>query len=238
MTKSIFGWPLVIIRLILAVTWFFIASIISLIVCIFRPFNVKNGYFFGYLCNPVMLWILGIKFIRPQIPYSTQDSYVFIANHQSVVDLFIFPLILPINTISIGKKSIRFVPIFGWVYWLSDHIFIDRANKTKAVKAMDEAGELIRKKKLSVIVFPEGTRVRSGSLGPFKKGAFHLASQCNFPLVPILATPYRNVLDYGRWNTGTIRVKYLDPIHPPFPPLDTLVENTHTLFLSELKDFH
>lgn len=232
---SIWGWPLCLLRIYLTACWFFVGSLIPLIVAIFRPFNVKNGYLYAAVCNRPILRILGIKLvIEGQIP-SDKESIVFIGNHQSIVDLFVFPLCLPHNAISIGKKSIRWVPIFGWVFWLSNHIFIDRKNKVRAVQAMDEAARRLRSQKLSVMVFPEGTRSLTGKLGKFKKGAFHLAEQGPFPIVPMIASRYSNVLNLGRMNAGTIVVRILPRISPPFQPMEKLMDQCFELFEQNLQ---
>ena len=63
-------------------------------------------------------------------------------------------------------------------------IFVDRSNKEKAIKSMNEAGEAINRGR-NIVTFPEGTRSKDGNIGTFKKGTFHIASQSNIPILPI-----------------------------------------------------
>jgi lysophosphatidate acyltransferase len=84
------------------------------------------------------------------------------------------------------------------------------------MKAFEGAARAMREKQQSVVIFPEGTRSYSAEpmLLPFKKGAFHLAVQAGVPIVPIVAENYSRVLNVKarRFDSGTIRVKVLDPI--------------------------
>ena len=74
---------------------------------------------------------------------------------------------------SIGKKSILWMPLFGQIYWLSGNILIDRANRARAFETLAQTAVKIKEKCLSIWIFPEGTRSRGRGLLPFKAGAFH-----------------------------------------------------------------
>src|SRR5438067_1585837 len=110
-------------RASLTAIWFFSGSFILFVLSLFRPFNPANGTLFGRLVSPVVLKILNLKVtIRHGERLKGSQPCIFISNHQSVVDLFVFSYILPSKTITIGKKSIRWVPLFGWLYWLAGHV--------------------------------------------------------------------------------------------------------------------
>lgn len=76
--------------------------------------------------------------------------------------------------------------------WLSNTVFLDRRNRTNAVQAFAKAADDMKSKKVSIFVFPEGTRTNSSEVGmlPFKKGAFHVAVQGQFPIVPMVCENY------------------------------------------------
>lgn len=137
---------------------------------------------------------------------------VMIANHQNNLDLFVFGSIVPKRTVTIGKKSLRYLPIFGQVYWLAGNILIDRKKSRQSINAMSETAEALRHKQTSIWVFPEGTRNYGKDLLPFKKGAFHIAKQAQAPIIPICASSYGRHVDLNKWRAGTILVRVLAPV--------------------------
>lgn len=94
---------------------------------------------------------------------------------------------------------------------LSGTVFIDRGNRADALKAFEGAAEEMRREKQNVFIFPEGTRsyANGPELGPFKKGAFHLAVQAGVEIVPVVAANYAGVLNVGkrRFRAGRIPVQ-------------------------------
>ncbi len=137
---------------------------------------------------------------------------VFISNHQHNLDIFPGAMALPERTVSIGKKSIIFIPFFGLYYWLSGNILIDRANKRRAFETMDTAAKTIKEKNISVWIMPEGTRSKGRGLLPFKKGPFVTAIKAGVPIVPIAWSNYVKQINLNRWHAGTIIMQVLDPI--------------------------
>jgi 1-acyl-sn-glycerol-3-phosphate acyltransferase len=124
---------------------------------------------------------------------------VFIANHQSHLDPPLIISTLPSCPVFLAKRELAFVPFLGWVIWLAGFIFVDRADRHRAVASMEDAAERIRAGQ-SVVVFPEGTRGRDGRLQPFKKGSFTLAHRAGVPLVPLAIHGGAGVLPRGDWR--------------------------------------
>ena len=112
------------------------------------------------------------------------QTYVFMANHLSAVDIWALYVALPVRVRMIAKKQLAGIPLFGWAMAAGRFIFVDRGNAIAARRSIDEAGRRIRGGD-SVLIFPEGTRSRDGRLGPFKKGGFHLAIDSGVPVVPV-----------------------------------------------------
>ncbi|KAL2441212.1 putative acyltransferase [Exophiala dermatitidis] len=141
---------------------------------------------------------------------------VIIANHQTELDVLLLGWIWPKHCSITAKKSLRNVPFLGWFMTLAGAVWINRVDRSEALKAFESAAKAMREKQQSVVIFPEGTRSYSTQpmLLPFKKGAFHLAVQAGVPIVPVVAENYSHVLNVKarRFNSGTIRVKVLDPI--------------------------
>uniref|UniRef100_A0A915LLB0 1-acyl-sn-glycerol-3-phosphate acyltransferase n=1 Tax=Meloidogyne javanica TaxID=6303 RepID=A0A915LLB0_MELJA len=115
---------------------------------------------------------------------------VLISNHQSSLDLFTLSKMWPSKTTIMMKSSLKYVPIFNIGAIMSNSIFVDRNNKNNAKEALNDAITKMKDKKLKVWVFPEGTRHHQHGLLPFKKGAFNIAVQAQFPIIPIVISDY------------------------------------------------
>ena len=140
---------------------------------------------------------------------------VYVANHQSFYDVPLLAELYPPGTVIIGKKELRSIPFFGWLYVVTGNILIDRKNNASAVGRLREAEEAIRRRGVSVWVFPEGTRgTVPGKLLPFKKGAFYMAAATGVPIVPIVVAPIAPVFDPGRRHIqpATVEIRILEPI--------------------------
>lgn len=111
---------------------------------------------------------------------------IFVFNHQSKADVMILAKLIRKDMGGVGKKEIRDTPIIGKLMELAGTVFIDRANAKSAIKAMEPLIEAIEVDRKSIVISPEGTRTLSPKLGPFKKGAFHMAMQAGVPIVPVV----------------------------------------------------
>jgi 1-acyl-sn-glycerol-3-phosphate acyltransferase len=141
------------------------------------------------------------------------QSYVYIANHQNSFDLFTVSHGARKGVVTVGKKSLKWIPIFGLIYWLSGNIMIDRKNSGKARDTLSLTGEKMVERNLSVWMFPEGTRSRGRGLLPFKTGAFRLALSQNKDIVPVICSETNNgKIKLNRWNNGVVIIESLDPV--------------------------
>ena len=189
----------------------------SCFICfIFMPiiyFHPRKIYIMSRLLGVPVLKILGIKInLEGRENIKTHHPCIYLGNHQSVLDIFICSSIWPYRTVSLGKRSLVWIPFFGQLYWMAGNILIVREKRKKAFEALAKAAEKILKKNVSVWIFPEGTRSRGRGLLPFKKGAFHTAIQIQRPLVPIVVADYQNCLDFSRIQAGTVTIRFLPPI--------------------------
>jgi len=154
------------------------------------------------------------------------QSYVFMSNHQSVLDIGALVGTLPVSWRFVAKRELTWVPFFGWALGLSDQIVIDRGDRAKSVQSLSRAAERVRRG-VNVIVFPEGTRSPTGRMREFKSGGFHLAIEAQVPILPITVSgsfhliPKRSL----RVHSGTIKVAYGAPI----PTRGLRVEDRHAL---------
>ncbi|APE06867.1 1-acyl-sn-glycerol-3-phosphate acyltransferase [Alteromonas sp. MB-3u-76] len=190
---------------------FLVINVILLFVFILRPFHKDNVQAAGALYSQ-MAKIVGLKVIVRRDPaVKLNEPYVFIANHQNSFDIMtICKAALP-GVVTIGKKSLKWIPIFGQIYWLSGNIMIDRNNSGKARNTLDIAANRIAKKKTSVWLFPEGTRSNGRGILPFKQGAFRLAKTTNEPVVMVTASNLHKKVRWNKWDNGVVLIDISAP---------------------------
>lgn len=112
------------------------------------------------------------------------QSYVFVANHQSFLDVFAVYGWLPNNFKWLMKKELRKIPFVGTACAVAGHIFVDRSNPRAAMESLTYIKAQLHDG-ISTVIFPEGTRTKTGEMGRFKQGAFKIAMDMNLPVVPI-----------------------------------------------------
>lgn len=201
------------VRAILVISYFFLAALLGILVCLLRPFNPDNTRICGRLFSVVGLKLLGLKVhVAGQQYLDAMPPSIVIANHQDNLDLFIHGGLIPKRCVSVGKKSLRYLPLFGQVYWLAGNIMIDRKKSKASIEAMTETTEALKHKQTSIWVFPEGTRNRGNNLLPFKKGAFHMAKQADAPIIPICTSAYPKHIKLNKWHAGDIYIQILPPV--------------------------
>ncbi|MBD1574475.1 1-acylglycerol-3-phosphate O-acyltransferase [Vibrio sp. S17_S38] len=179
--------------------------------CLLSPRNPRHVYTFGRMFAR-MSKVFGIT-LELRVPENANErgQHIYLGNHQNNWDLFTISAALTPNAVTVGKKSLVWLPLFGQLYWLTGNILIDRANRTKAAGTIGQIAEQIKKNKVSVWMFPEGTRSRGRGLLPFKTGAFHAAIAAQVPIVPIICSSTDKV-KLNRWNNGHVIVEMLPPI--------------------------
>ncbi len=109
--------------------------------------------------------------------------YVVVANHVSIADPFLLSS-LPWDMQWVGKEEVFRMPVLGWLFRLAGDIPVKRGSG-ESVRAMFDACRHALKGGLSVMLFPEGTRSRDGTMRVFKDGAFQLAVELGVPVLPI-----------------------------------------------------
>jgi HAD superfamily hydrolase (TIGR01490 family) len=147
---------------------------------------------------------------------------VFLFNHQSQLDVLILAKLLRGGFTGVAKKELANTPGFGLAFRLADVAFVDRGNSTQARKALEPAVKRL-KEGISLVIAPEGTRSATPALGPFKKGAFHVAMQAGVPIVPIVIRNAGELM----WRNATIvragRVQIA--VLPPIPTAGWTLED-------------
>lgn len=150
----------------------------------------------------------GLENIRPG------QSYVFVSNHQSLFDVWVIYGWLPVVFKWIMKKELRKVPFVGTGCAAAGHIFIDRSHPKAAVESLERAKKILVNG-VSLVIFPEGTRSKTGEVQAFKRGAFQIAFDMNLPVVPISLSGCNNLMPKGGWlfhPFTKIKMKVGEPI--------------------------
>ncbi|MBW8189714.1 1-acylglycerol-3-phosphate O-acyltransferase [Neiella marina] len=202
---------LYLIRVVLSVGLLLVAALPLLLLCLARPFHRNAVY---WVSRPFM-WLSPLLGFRIKLSGKQHlddlGPCVLVCNHQSTLDLVVCPAPMPRNTVTIGKKSLVWLPVFGLFYWLSGNILIDRKHSGRANDTLRQAANEMASKQLSVWMFPEGTRSYGRGLLPFKTGAFRLAKLAKVPIVPVCVADTAALVKLGRFNNGQVPVKILPP---------------------------
>jgi 1-acyl-sn-glycerol-3-phosphate acyltransferase len=172
-------------RSLVMVLWTILWTAISAVVLIID----LSGRLFMYLARvgwaPNVLSLGGVRAVRlcaEGIDWSR--PYVVVANHESQIDIPLLFAFLPMPIRFLAKRSLFFIPVFGWCLWGARFIPVDRASSRKARQSIDLAAKKIRRGP-SLVVFPEGTRTPDGELQAFKSGAFVMALRAGVPVLPV-----------------------------------------------------
>ncbi|MDH1261395.1 1-acylglycerol-3-phosphate O-acyltransferase [Pseudomonas sp. GD03944] len=204
---------LFLLRMLAMAVHFVIAGTLGLLLGLCRPFNPDNSRLCARLYSLPGLWLLRLNLktdVKPLLEH--ERSCVIVANHQSNYDLYVLGRVVPHRTVSIGKKSLKWVPFFGQLYWLAGNVLIDRGNAKRAKQSMLTTTDTLRNKDTSIWVFPEGTRNPSDELLPFKKGAFQMAIAAGVPIIPVCVSNYTRRIRLNRWNSGNVMIRSLPAI--------------------------
>lgn len=146
--------------------------------------------------------------------YNPDEPTVFVANHESFLDVVLI-YHLPWKMKWVVKQDMAYIPVMGWMVWLTGQLTIDRKSKT-ALKRLSNLIEPL-KNKIPVMIFPEGTRSKDGKLKPFKNGAFLIAKEYGFKLQPMVITGGYKAMPPGMRAlnpNANFKLRVLDTIDP------------------------
>lgn len=151
--------------------------------------------------------------VEGAIPTRASMPFVAVCNHESLADILLVGC-LPFDMKWLSKAEIGRIPFIGWMMRLAGDILVERSDRRSRGASYDRMLEWIGRG-ASIMIFPEGTRSRTGELLPFRSGAFRLAIESQRPLQPIAVSGTRRAIRadsllFGRART-TVRIL------PPVP---------------------
>ncbi len=202
-------------------TVFFLIPAISVYTIVLGTLSLGSSLFessghFAHWCARAWSWLIlrttGVEVTVEGLEQLTPgQTYVFVANHQSIYDIPILFWSLPFQLRIIAKESLGSFPFLGWHLRRTGHMLVDR-------RRPDRSGVIGWAKRLtanglSLIVFPEGTRSQDGRVARFKGGSFLVALQAGLPVVPISVVGSRHIMLKGRLATYPGKVTLI--VHPP-----------------------
>ncbi|ORX50138.1 1-acylglycerol-3-phosphate O [Hesseltinella vesiculosa] len=198
-----------------------------------RGYYYLGGFFTGLTCT-----VKGEENIM-------STPAVYVCNHQSSLDVMLMGKVYPKNTAVVAKKELKYYPFLGWFMMLNNSVFLDRKNRQNAVNSAKQAADDIRKKNISIWLFPEGTRGHSSTVDllPFKKGAFHMAVQARVPIVPVVIANYSQLYSTKdkRFLSGNVKIEVLPPVmtadlDDSSATIDKLTNQVRDAMLTSLKE--
>jgi 1-acyl-sn-glycerol-3-phosphate acyltransferase len=119
------------------------------------------------------------------LPQGDEEGAVLLCKHQSTMETFLLPCIMPHPLAYVFKRELLYVPFFGWAMARMDMIHIDRSKRSEAFNKVVAQGKRLMGRGVWVIMFPEGTRIPRGQKGTYKTGGTRLACETGKPVVPI-----------------------------------------------------
>jgi 1-acyl-sn-glycerol-3-phosphate acyltransferase len=203
-------WPATVLTVIVG---FVYVSLVWLVTAPFDPGRYAAGRAFRHLAI-VATWLNpywsfetgGIRLRDPRRPY------VAVSNHESYADIFLISH-LPWEMKWMSKDTIFKIPVMGWMMSMAGDIRLTRGSRDSAANAIRQCRDRLAKK-VSVMIFPEGTRSRTAELLPFKDGAFRLAIEAGVPILPIAVAGTRHAMAKGsfQFRRAHARCVVLEPI--------------------------
>lgn len=229
-------------KIFLIVLHTFICSVFALIFIFidrsFTLYHLLSKVFSGgiLLISGVRVKTIGIENI------DSKATYVFASNHSSQLDITALQWGVPNRLSMIFKKELAKIPFFGWQLALGPYVIIDRKDPQAAMKSLVDAKKVMDKWKISILVFPEGTRSKTGEVQSFKRGGFYLAARSGYPIVPITINGTAKIMPKGSFKLkrGTIYLHFDKPI--PTANIKTkqdeleLMEKVRNIIIENKKD--
>jgi 1-acyl-sn-glycerol-3-phosphate acyltransferase len=207
---SLWAWLVLVLCILI---WFPVMVVLLLVT---GPFD-RGRYIVGYVfrrIGPAMatlnpLWRFRYSGTMPQNP---RHPYVVVSNHESFADILLISH-LPWEMKWLSKAELFRIPIMGWMMWLAGDIPVKRGFGPSAVEAMERCRKALRQR-VSVMIFPEGTRSKTTELLPFKDGAFRLAIEAGVPILPLALSGTGTALPKHGWRFGrsAAHLRVLEPV--------------------------
>jgi 1-acyl-sn-glycerol-3-phosphate acyltransferase len=170
------------------------------------------------------------------LPRGTTSPAVLLVKHQSTLETFLMPVLMPHPLAYVFKKELLHVPFFGWAMGRLDMVHIDRSQRAQAFNKVVEQGRKLLAQGIWIIMFPEGTRIPRGQKGSYKNGGTRLAVETGAPVIPVAVTsakcwPRKSFIK----RSGVVDVSIGRPIPSQGREADELMREVEAWIESEMR---
>ncbi len=208
----------------LRTVWYYVVLVVAtvihalgtLVAALFRVQHRPGGIYDWGTSNwsRWVLWGAGTPLVIEGLERIPAGPVVYASNHSSMFDIWALAAGMPGSIRFVAKQELVRIPLLGPAMLAAGHVAIDRTNRSRAMDAYTEAARRIHDRGASTVVFPEGTRSRTGQLLPFKNAPFGLAIAAQVPLVPVYVHDTFRILPKGAWRITPmpIRITVGEPI--------------------------
>ncbi len=162
--------------------------------------------------------------VEGDIPPKSSEPFVAVCNHESMADILLIGT-LPFDMKWLSKAQIARLPILGWMMWLAGDIVVKRSDARSRGQSFDRMVSWLEHG-ASIMIFPEGTRTRTGRLLPFRNGAFRLALETGRPIQPLAVSGTRQAIqaDSALFGRAEVTVRILEQVSVEGMGLDDVDE--------------
>lgn len=207
--------------------WFYL-------ICFFLPEPYKTRWhrFVSKFWMRLFLFLSGCSFIvTGKTNFPNNENAIVVCNHNSLIDIPVSFPFLPRANKTIAKKSLSYIPLFGWIYSFGT-VLVDRKDDNSRRQSMEDMKKVLATG-LDMLIYPEGTRNRTTApLKSFHNGAFKLAIDTNKPIIPVILLNTKNILPAKPpvyFIPGKIQMDILPPIYPEGHTIESLKQTVFEL---------
>lgn len=239
--------------LLWAIPLFVVVVVLGIVICIVPAALLKvlglrkaaDFLIFGvshFLANFV-LWLVGIKVkITGDIESIRErdkkgEGFCFVSNHTSMLDVVLMMAKMKVKMGFVAKSQLVFVPFVNLFIAMTHSLFMDRKSLRKSVESIRKAEKNI-KKGYSMVIYPEGTRSKTGEIGTFKHGSFRMATESGAYIIPVTVRGLRDSLETRRhcFQRRICHVHVGNPVKPPKATEREAVSQMISQVENEIKD--
>ena len=193
----------------------------------------------GFWITRAGLPLVGVRVVVKGFERFPRGASIVMANHSSNLDPDVLLPLLPGRVVIYLKASLMKIPVLGYAMRLAGFIPVQRDGSVESAKGASELAQRALEQGSCLVLFPEGTRSRDGSLLPFKRGPFFLAMESGARVVPVSIRGATRLLPKGSKNlkAGTVTVTFHAPLRPAdFSNKEELMEAVRSAIESGMSD--
>jgi 1-acyl-sn-glycerol-3-phosphate acyltransferase len=172
--------------LVTVIPWGIMMVVASLFVGSVAMYRLAQGWL--AICMVGLRVICGVRWRvsgYENLPEGKTSPAILLVKHQSTLETFLMPIIMPHPLAYVFKRELLYIPFFGWAMGRLDMIHIDRSQRATAFAKVVDQGKRLLAQGIWIIMFPEGTRIPRGEKGVYKHGGTRLACETGAPVIPI-----------------------------------------------------